>query len=402
MNERPALKVCLVAGEESGDRLGAALMRALRPMAETVHFCGIGRTEMIEQGLQSLVPAREISFIGLGMIRHLPAIYAYIRDAAAAIVAAEPDVLVIIDSPELTHRIARRVRQLRPSIPIINYVSPTVWVWRSHRARAMRSYVDHVLGLFPFEPKVHSELGGPPCSYVGHPLMERLSELRPDATETARRWSDPPVLLVMLGSRSAEIMRLSDVFGEAVAQLQARCGAMEVVIPTIPHLLDAVTAATAKWTVRCRIVVEPAARWAAVRTARAALAKSGTVTLELALAGVPMVVAYKVPLVEELVARATIKVTSVVLANLVIGENLIPEFLQRDVTAKNLADALVPLLADTSERRRQIDAFARLDAIMQIQETPPSERAARIVMDYAKRTAPAPASAASGAERQSA
>jgi lipid-A-disaccharide synthase len=399
---RPALKVCLVAGEESGDRLGAALMRSLRPMAETVDFCGIGRAEMLDEGLQLLVPILETSFMGFGMIAQLPAIYAYIRDVSAAIIAAKADVLIIIDSPELTHRIAHRVRKQMPSIPIIDYVSPSVWAWRPGRARAMRGYIDHVLALLPFEPNVHSQLGGPPCSYVGHPLVERLSELRPDTEEARRRLAAPPVLLVLPGSRPGEIVRMSDVFGEAVAQLEARCGAMDVVLPTTPHLLRAVMAAAERWAVRPRIVVEPAARWAAVRIARAALAKSGTVTLELALAGVPMVAAYKVSLVEELVARAAVMVPSVILANLVIGENVVPTFLQRECTATNLADALVPLLTDTPERRRQIDAFTRLDEIMQVRQTAPSERAARIVMEYVKGPPISRANAASEAGRSSA
>ncbi len=293
------LTICIIAGEASGDRLGAAMMRALKSTQRPLRLIGVGGGEMSGAGLQSLVPAQHIAFIGFGLVTHLPAIFRYIREVSEAVVAARPDVLVIIDSPDLTHRIARRVRKQAPSIPIVDYVSPSVWAWRPGRARAMRSYVEHVLALLPFEPQVHARLGGPPCSYVGHPLIEQLNELRPNADEAARRRADPPVLLVLPGSRAGEIRRMTAVFGDAIALLRDRIGAFEVVVPTVPQLKDSVLAATAHWNVQPRVVVDPAEKWAAFRVARAALAKSGTVTLELALSGVPMVAAYKVSLFDE-------------------------------------------------------------------------------------------------------
>jgi lipid-A-disaccharide synthase len=247
----------------------------------------------------------------------------------------------------------------------------------------MRSYVDHVLALLPFEPAVHERLGGPPCTYVGHPAIERLAEFRPSAQEAARRSSDPPVLLVLPGSRAGEIRRLANVFGDAIALLKARGGPLELVLPTLPHLADRIAAATSTWAVRPRILVEHAEKQAASRIARAALAKSGTVTLELALSGVPMVVAYKVSLIEEIVARLTIDVSSIVLANLVLEENIVPELLQRDCTARTLADKLEPLLRDTPQRQRQVNAFTRLDTIMEIGKAAPSDRAAEVVLRYA-------------------
>lgn len=390
------LNLCIIAAEESGDRLGAALMRALKAIAGPVRLSGVGGRGMLDEGLQPLVPIREIAFIGLGMVVQLPAIYRYINDVSHAVVSAQPDVLVIIDSPELTHRIARRVRKRAPSIPIVDFVSPSVWAWRPWRARAMRAYVDHVLALLPFEPDVHAHLGGPSCSYVGHPLIERLDELRPNAQEAARRDSDPPVLLVLPGSRAGEIRRMASIFGETVAQVASCHGSLEVILPTVPHLTELVETATAGWKVRPHIVAEPKEKWAAVRLARAALAKSGTVTLELALAGVPTVAAYKVSRFEEVIARAAIQVPSVILANLVIGENVVPEFLQRDCTAEKLSDALLPLLADGPERRRQTQAFARLDGVMQTGAEPPSRRAAKIVLDYAPPRSVRPAAGIAG------
>jgi len=213
-----------------------------------------------------------------------------------------------------------------------------------------------------------------------------LNELRPNAEEAARRLADPPVLLVLPGSRPGEIRRMAAVFGDTIALLRDRIGAFEAVVPTVPQLQAGVLAATAHWGVQPRVVVDPAEKWAAFRIARAALAKSGTVTLELALSGVPMVAAYKVSLFDEVIARIAINVPSVILANLVIGENIVPEFLQRDCTPKNLTAALEPLFSDSPERRRQVAAFARLDSIMEAGTASPSRRAAEIVLSYATKS----------------
>ena len=203
MNAAP--HVYLVAGEDSGDRLGAALIEALRRRAPHTRFSGVGGTQMAALGVSSLFPLGDLAIIGFaGVVKALPKVLQRIRQTADAVIAAKPDVLVIIDSPEFTHRVARRVRAHVPTLPIIDYVCPSVWAWRPGRARAMRTYVDHVLALLPFEPQALQRLGGPPCTYVGHPLSERAPRLRPNAEEARRRLSDPPVLLVMPGSRRGE------------------------------------------------------------------------------------------------------------------------------------------------------------------------------------------------------
>lgn len=382
------LSIYFVAAEESGDALGGALARALVAGADgPLRLAGVGGRAMAAAGIQSPFPVDELSIVGLSAIpRRLPTILRRIRETADAVVAAKPDALVIIDSPDFTHRVARRVRARAPAIPIIDYVSPSVWAWRPGRARRMRDYVDCVFAILPFEPAVHARLGGPPCIYVGHPLIEQLSMLRPNTEEAERRRADPPLVLVLPGSRSSEIRRLLAIFGAAVARLADGCGPLELVLPTVPHLLGAVRAGVAGWPSKPRIVVEPAEKWAAFRRARAALAASGTVTLELALAGVPTAAAYRVTLLEEMVARLIrlgSRIPSVILANLVIGENVVPEFLQHDCTPRQLADALVPLLSDTPERARQSAAFARLDQIMAVAEAP-SSKAAAVVLKIAR------------------
>jgi lipid-A-disaccharide synthase len=380
------MRIFLIAGEESGDCLGAPLMAAIEGLASgPVTFCGIGGSAMAERGLRSLFPLDELAVNGFSAIpARLPLILRRIREAADAVIAAQPDALVIIDSPDFTHRVARRVRAAAPHIPIIDYVSPTVWVWRPGRAAAMRRYVDHVLALFPFEPGVHRRLGGPPCTFVGHPLAQAVATLRPSPEEAARRATEPPLLLVLPGSRGGEIRRHLAVFGAAVGLAGERLGKAEIVLPTVPHLLERVRRDTAAWPIAPRVVVEPEQKWAAFRQARAALAASGTVTLELALAGVPTVVAYKVTLLEELIFRAMARVKTVGLANIILDEMVMPELLQRQATAKNLADALVAIARDSPQRRRQCEAFARLDAIMEIGRAAPSERAAAVVIALAR------------------
>jgi lipid-A-disaccharide synthase len=386
------LEIFLVAAEESGDRLGAALIRALRQRASVpVHVSGVGGREMTAEGIESLLPIDDFSIIGFAAIpRRLPRILHHLIKTVRAVLARRPHALVIIDSPGYTLWVARFVHRFDRSIPIIDYVSPSVWAWRSGRARSMRGYIDHVLALLPFEPGVHHRLGGPPCSYVGHPLIEEVAKLRPNESEAARRKADPPVILVMPGSRSGEVARLADVFGATLALVQERIGPIEVVVPTVAHLLPQVTKATAGWPVRPRIVVDPAEKQAAIRIARAALAKSGTTTLELAIAGVPMVAAYKVSNLEARLIRRLVRVPSYILANLVIGENVVPELMQDECTPEWLADTLVPLIGDTPQRRRQVDAFSWLDSIMEIGSRVPAARAADIVLGSIRRPSPQP------------
>jgi lipid-A-disaccharide synthase len=377
-----ARNIFLIATEASGDRLGANLMKVLRQrLGDAVRFKGVGGESMAREGLVSLFPIEELSIIGVSaVVKQLPKILRLIRSTANAVTEASPDILVIIDSPDFTHRVARRVRARDPSIPIIDYVAPSVWAWRPGRASAMRSYVDHVLALLPFEPDEYRRLGGPPCSYVGHPLTEQIGVLRPGVEEQNRRRQAPPVMLVLPGSRRSEIRHHMPVFGEALGALKAAGVAFELILPTMPHLQQAVSAALTSWPVQPRVVIGEQEKRAAFRIARAALAKSGTVTLELAIAGVPMVAGYRTGGLEASIMRRLIKVKSVILANLVVGENVVPEYLQQDCTPEKLSQALREVLAESSLRRRQAEAFARIDAIMSTGSQSPSLRAAEIVL----------------------
>jgi lipid-A-disaccharide synthase len=378
--------VFIIAGEESGDRLGAGLMQALKQRCgESVRFVGVGGEAMGAEGLRSLFPLERLSIVGFRavLLRLLP-LLRLIGRTARAVVEADPDILVLIDSPDFTHRVARQVRSMAPGIPIIDYVSPTVWAWRSGRSRAMRAYVDHVLAILPFEPEAHRRLGGPPCTYIGHPLVEQVAQLRPAASDWTRREADPPVVLVLPGSRRGEIRRHMEPFGRALDMTRQQTGPIELILPTVGPVRGEVEAAVAAWSVKPKVISDRQAKLAAFRMARAALAASGTVTLELALAAVPMVAAYRIAAWEAALARRLIRVPSVILPNLILGEQAIPELLQERCVPERLAASLVGLLRDTPTRRSQLQAFARLDQVMEIGIMRPSERAASIVLAAAR------------------
>lgn len=375
-------RIFLVAGEASGDALGAALMRALRAARPEVEFAGVGGEAMTSEGLASLFPITEIAVMGLvPVLARLRRLLARIDETARAVLDAAPDCLVIIDAPDFTHRVAQKVRRARPDLPIVDYVSPTVWAWRPSRARRMRAYVDCVLALLPFEPEAHERLGGPRCVYVGHPLVERLDELASAREREAA--GARPLLLVLPGSRVAEVARMTPLYGETIALLMRDRPGFEVAIPVAPGMEAVLRDGLRSWPLAPRLLGQEE-KFAAFRAARAALATSGVVTLELALANVPMAVAYKVSPVEGLL-RFLVSVHSIVLPNLVVGENFVPEFLQEAATPRALADALAPLLAETTARAAQLDAFARVRRRIAQAGVAPSARAAEIVLDHAER-----------------
>lgn len=376
-------EIFLVAAEVSGDRLGASLISALKKKDDSVAFRGIGGEAMEAAGLRSLYPMTDLSVFGFAdVIKSYFRLRKRLEETVEAIVAKPPAALILIDSFGLSFRIAKRVRERVPQIPIIKYVGPQVWVWRQHRAAAMRPYFDHTLALFPFEPDVHRNLGGPPCTYVGHPLLEEIGRLRPGPEEVARREQSPPVVIVMPGSRRSELRYLMGTFGEVIAKLRERHGALELLLPTLPHIEPLVREAMQSWPQQPVVVVTDDDKFAAMRRARIAVAASGTATLELALARVPHVGAYRVRWWEAAIARLLIKNSSermALLPNILLNERVVPELLQEDCTTEKIAEAALPLLESGKERVRQLEAFQRLDTVLATPE-PPSGRAAALVL----------------------
>ena len=380
------MRIFLVAGEHSGDALGGRLMGALKQRgASGVTFAGVGGDAMERQGLASIFPLHDVAVMGpLNILAALPRLVRRVHQTVDAALAFKPDAVVIVDSPEFTHPIAKRIRQRAPDIPIVNYVSPSVWAWRPGRAKKMRGYVDEVLALLPFEPAAHERLGGPHCTYVGHPLIERMDEIAfADTAALAKRLgiaTERDVLVVLPGSRRSEAERLLGVFGETVRLLAKKGNAFDVILPTVPHLREQVHAASRSWGVSCHVVDGGKDGFCAMRLARAALAASGTVTLELALAGTPMVVAYKVDPVAAPFLRRMIQGETVVLANLVLGENAFPEFLQEDCTAEKMAPVLSDVLGTSTRRDAQVAALARIPERLKLADGNPSEAAANAVL----------------------
>jgi len=391
---RSPLRVAIVVGEESGDQLGARLMVALKRLSgRPIDFLGVGGDRMAAEGFASLFPLHDIAVMGFApVVKRLPLIQLRTAEAAGAIIAGRPDVLVIIDSPDFTHRVASDVRAALPRLPVVDYVCPSVWAWRPGRARRMAAYVDHVLALLPFEPAVLARLKGPEATYVGHPLIDRPELLTPAAGERPPLDAGPPTLLVLPGSRSGEIDRMLPLYGRVIDLMAARGLAFRPLLPAVERLRARIERETAGWTVPPRVVAGEAEKWAAFRSAHAALATSGTVTLELALAGVPSVIAYaRDPLfrvISEIARRipGLINLDMFGLANIILGEKASPEFLDPDLAPERLADALMPLLADTPARAAQVAAFARLRDIMALpDDRPAADTAADVVLRLAGR-----------------
>lgn len=377
------LKIFMVVGEESGDQLGAKLMDGLAKKAgQPIRYSGTAGHRMEARGATSIFPLEDIAVMGLSaVLARLPTIVRRVYQTVAAAESFQPDVVVLIDSPDFTHQVGKRIRKKMPHVPIIDYVSPSVWAWRPGRAKKMARFIDHLLALLPFEPDAHKRLSGPETTYVGHPLIEKLDVLRPGAGEKPALEATP-TMLILPGSRMGEITRLMEPFGQVVAAIAGKNPQTRFIIPAVSHVRKEIESHMANWPVKAELVDGEEAKFTAFRTAHAALAASGTVTLELALAGVPMVVAYKLdPLAKRLKWLGS--VPSIVLPNLILQENAIPEFIDDDCTPENLLAALAPLLENTEVRADQITALQKLDSLMALDEgETPSARAAGIVASF--------------------
>jgi lipid-A-disaccharide synthase len=369
----------LVAGEASGDVLGGRLMAALRARRPELAFAGIGGPRMAEQGLVSLFPMEELSLMGLAeVLPKLPRLARRMAEAEADVLARRPAALVTIDAPSFTLRLAARVRP--KGVRVIHYVAPQVWAWRQGRVRKIAQRVDRLLALLPFEPPFF-EAAGIPTSFVGHPVLESGADGGDALRFRAAHGLAPALrlLAVMPGSRAGELARHLPVFARAVALLCQRIGTLALAIPTLPRLADAVR--RAPWPVPPIVVTEAADKRDAWAASAAALAKSGTTSLELALASVPQVVAYRVNPVTAAILRRLITVPHASLANLLAGETVVPELLQEDCTPAALAGSLAPLLTDAATAAAQRAAFARVLARLRPHSgLAPSEAAAEAVL----------------------
>jgi lipid-A-disaccharide synthase len=385
-NDNP-LKLMLICGEPSGDLLGGQLMSGLKAVTGgNVNFTGVGGAAMEAQGLKSLYPLDATAVMGLReVVPKIPAILARVREACDFALATRPDAVVLIDSPDFTHRIAQRLKDLAPRIPTINYVAPQVWASRSYRARTMSHYFDLVLALLPFEAPFF-ERYGLRSVFVGHPVVERAAKMTGGAEFRTRHGiaADVPLLALLPGSRTNEIRFILPVFRAAVAKIAARVPGLVTVLPTIPHVAARVCAGTANWPTPLHIIEDEEEKFASFDAADAALAASGTVTTELALARKPMVVGYKAGGLTYALASLVMNVRYITLINILLGREAVPEFLQSRCTPDNLADAVVRLFQDRDAISHELADLDEATLMLGRGGEAPSIRAARAIVDFVR------------------
>jgi lipid-A-disaccharide synthase len=374
--------IFLIAGEPSGDALGGRLMAALERMCDgKVRFAGIGGPLMEAEGLQSLFPMAELSIMGLAeVLPHIPHLARRLGQTVAEVKERRPDVVVTIDSPGFNFRVAKRLRGA--GIPLIHYVAPTVWAWRPRRAREIAAFLDHLLALLPFEPPYFEEVGLG-CTFVGHSVVESGAGRGDGEGFRARHGvsGETPLICVLPGSRRGETARLMPLFAETLGILAKTRPNLTAVVPTVETVAADVAGAVSDWPVPAVVVRGEAEKFDAFAASAVALAASGTVALELAMARVPTVIGYRVNALTAWLARRMIRVRFVNLVNLILDRGAVPELLQRDCRPERLAAAIEGLFDDEAARGAQI-AAAR-DAMVQLGfgGPSPSERAARAVLD---------------------
>ena len=368
----------MIAGEASGDLLGADLMAGLLRFDPKAQFLGLGGRLMQAQGLQSLFDISELSVMGIAEI--VPKYFVLkrrIAQVAADVAARKPDVLITIDSPDFCLRVAKQLRVWGFDIPIIHYVAPSVWAWRPNRAVKMARVVDHVLALLPFEPPL-MRAAGMSCDFVGHPVV---AEALATAEERALMAGEGPLILALSGSRRGEVTRLAPVIAEVLAQIKVVYPAARVALPTVRGVADLVTDLSRDWPIVPQIIQDPALKRAAFAAADVAIAASGTVSLELAANGCPMVIAYDMhPLTLWLMRRAAL-IDTVTLVNLVSDTRVVPEFIGANCRADLIAPAVLALLQGAGDQQA---AMALTMQRLGQGGTPPGLRAAQSVLDFLK------------------
>jgi lipid-A-disaccharide synthase len=381
--DRP-LFIFIITGEPSGDTLGGALIAALRErVGGGLRLAGIGGEHMRAQGIDSLAPLSDLAIAGVAeVVPRAPVIFRHVRDAVAAIEAAQPDAVVTIDSSGFSWRIAQRLRRDGERLPLIHYVAPMVWAWRAGRARRMARWYDHLLALLPFEPLYFREVGLA-CTYVGHPVIESGAGQGDGARfrETHGIGADEMVLTVLPGSRGGEVRRLIPIFGETLRLSAAAVGPFRVAVPTVETVAETVAEAVRNWPGEPVVLRGDAAKYDAFAASRAALAASGTVALELAMAGLPMTVGYRLSRPTEIMLDRVIKVRQVNLVNLILGRSLVAEHLGPRCTPERLAATLIDLIRDEHVRATHREGYDAAIRLLGVGDLSPSLKAADQILD---------------------
>jgi lipid-A-disaccharide synthase len=372
--------VFIIAGEPSGDALGAKLMRALRQATGgTVRFAGVGGDRMAAEGLTSLFPLHDIAVMGITeILPQIPRIFRRLGETVAAIRAQRPDILVTIDAPAFVFRVIRRTRNA--NLPVVHYVAPQLWAWRPGRVKKLVGCIDRLMLLLPFEQEFFDR-AGVPSVYVGHPVLEEADAPRHQAFRASRGIpADAPLVVVLPGSRRGLVGRMLPVYGDSMRALHTRHPKLRIVVPVVSGTAALVKEAVRAWPAAPIVVEDPAEKRAALAEADAALTTSGTATLELAVAGLPMVVTYKVSALSAWLARRLIQVPNVAMPNLIAGRQIVPELLQENCTPETIVAALDALLRSSDDRAAQKAALAAVCDKLGRDGAKPSERAAAVVL----------------------
>lgn len=373
--------IYLLAGEHSGDVLGARLMTALRAARPDLDFAGIGGPRMAALGFSSLFPMHELAVMGL--VEIVPRLWRLRRrmaETVADIAARRPAIVVTIDSPGFALRLLRRIAPL--GVTRVHYVAPQVWAWRESRVRRFPGLWDRLLCLLPFEPDYFARFGLD-ARFVGHPVLESGADQGNGARFRAAHGlaADAPLVILMPGSRPSEAGRLLPVYGQTVALLAARFPDLVPVVPAAGAVAQAVARAAADWPIKPLVVSEIAGKHDAFAAASAALTKSGTSTLELALAAVPMAVTYRVNALTAMIARRLIRVPHVAMVNLLAGREVVPELLQENCSPERLAATVAGLITTPALAAAQREAFRAVLATLRPPAGLPSEAAAAAVLE---------------------
>ncbi|GAB5468994.1 MAG: lipid-A-disaccharide synthase [Rhodospirillales bacterium] len=371
----------LVAGEPSGDLLGAQLMRALKQeTGGAIRFAGLGGALMQAEGLDSLFDIREIAVMGLvEVVGHIPTVLRRIRDTHHAALAARPDIFVSIDSPSFSLEVSKKLKGA--GFPLVHYVAPSVWAWKPGRAKRIAAFLDHLLCLLPFEPP-YFEVHGLASTFIGHPAVEAAAQIQDPLgfREAQGLTPDQPLLCVLPGSRRGEVRRHAGIFGKTLGLLADEMPGLAAVVPTVPTVADQVREAVTAWPVPATVVLGQSEKYAAFAASRAALAASGTVGIELAVAGLPAVMAYRVAWLSAAMVPLFVKLRYASIASLVLDRLVQPECLQFQCNPKTLAKTLRGIIADGSERDRVIrDGFEAAKRLGQ-GGAAPSLRAAHTIL----------------------
>jgi lipid-A-disaccharide synthase len=383
------LRIFLVAGEASGDFLGAALMRSLKQKHAEIEFSGVGGSGMMAEGLKSLFPMEDLSVMGIAEI--LPKLFlliSRIKQTAAEILQTKPDAVVTIDSPDFCFRVIKKVKAADKSIPCIHYVAPSVWAWRPGRAKKVAKFLDHILTLLPFEPP-YFEKYRLAATVVGHPIVERLSS-RGDSARFRRKYDithSQKILCVLPGSRMSELSRLLGKFSTTIELILRKKPDMMIVIPTLPHLKTYIQEFFTGKGINPLVIDDAGDKFDCFAASAAALAASGTVSLELAIADAPHIIAYRVSPLTALFARRLIKTPYANLVNILLNRPLVPELLQEKCQPDKMADNMLKLLDNREIRAEQLRGFR--EALIRIglgdPETP-SQKAADAVLSVINQT----------------